>query len=96
VALARSFDSFDSFNFFNLGIFDLCRLLLKIQQLTILSVWRERCPYCTCKNVMHVRGGRYVTGSHIPPQVEQVVLRSAVSEGIWAIGFRALWLLAGP
>ena len=39
--------------------------------------------------------GRYVTGSHIPPQVEQVVLRSAVSQGIRIVGFCALWPLAG-
>ena len=32
----------------------------------------------------------------IPAQVEQVVLRSAVSRGIWTVGFRALWPLAGP
>jgi hypothetical protein len=88
-------DTFNSFDFFNLDIFDLCRLLLKIQRLTILSVWRERCPYCTCKNVMHAKGGRYVTGFHIPPQVEQGVPSSAVSQGIWTAGFRALWPLAG-
>jgi hypothetical protein len=39
-------DTFNSFDFFNFDIFNLCRLLLKIQPLTILSVWRERCPYC--------------------------------------------------
>jgi len=39
--------------------------------------------------------GRYVTGFHIPPQVEQVVPSSAVSQGIWSVGFRALWPLAG-
>jgi hypothetical protein len=39
--------------------------------------------------------GRYVTGSHIPPQVEQLVSSSAVSEGIWTVGFGALWPLAG-
>ena len=88
-------DTFHSFDFFNFDIFDLCRLLLKIQRLTILSVWRERCPYCTCKNVMHVRGRRYVIGSDIPPQLEKVVRRSAVSPGIWTAGFRALWPLAG-
>jgi hypothetical protein len=88
-------DTFNSFDFFNLDIFDFCRLLLKIQRLTILSVWRERCPYCTGKNVMHVRGGRHVTGSHISPQVEQVVPSSAVSQGIWTAGFRALRPLAG-
>ena len=87
-------DTFNSFDFFNFDIFDLCRLLLKIQRLTILSVWSTSCPYRTCKNVMHVRGQRYVNGFYIPPQVEQVVLRSAVSQGIWIIGFRALWPLA--
>jgi hypothetical protein len=94
-SLPNRFDTFNSFDFFNLDIFDFCRLLLKIQRLTILSVWRERCLYCMCKNVMHVRGGRYVTGSHIPSQVEQVVPRSAVSQGIWTVGFSALWPLAG-
>ena len=39
--------------------------------------------------------GRYVTGSHIPPQVEQVVSRAAVSQGIRIVGFRTLWPLAG-
>jgi len=86
------FDTFNSFDFFNFDIFDLCRLLLKIQRLTILSVWSASCPYRTCKNVMYVRGGRYVTGFYIPPQVKQVVLRSAVSQGIWTIGFHALCL----
>jgi hypothetical protein len=50
-------DTFNSFDFFNLDIFDFCRLLLKIQRLTILSVWRASCPYRTCKNVMQERGG---------------------------------------
>ncbi|PYS62133.1 MAG: hypothetical protein DMF76_09410 [Acidobacteria bacterium] len=49
-------DTFNFFDFFNLDIFDFCRLLLKIQRLTILSVWRASCPYRTCKNVMHERG----------------------------------------
>jgi hypothetical protein len=35
----------------------LLRLLSKIQQLTISLVWRGSCPYRTCKNVMHKRGG---------------------------------------
>jgi hypothetical protein len=39
--------------------------------------------------------GRYVTGSPIHPRVEQVVPRSAESKGIRAIGFRALWRVAG-
>jgi hypothetical protein len=50
-------DTFHSFDFFNLDIFDFCRLLLKIQRLTILSVWRVSCPYRTCKNAMQKRGG---------------------------------------
>ena len=50
-------DTFHSFDFFNLDIFDFCRLLLKIQRLTILSVWCASCPYRTCKNVMQERGG---------------------------------------
>jgi hypothetical protein len=57
VVLPNRFDSFNSFDFFNLAIFDFCRLLLKIQQLTILSVWRASCPYRRCKNVMQERGG---------------------------------------
>src|SRR6266478_2876604 len=69
------------------------RLLSKIQRLTISLVWRERCPCCTCKDVTQVRGRRYATGPQIHPQVEQVVPRSAVSQGIWTVGFRALWLL---
>ena len=73
----------------------LLRLLSKIQRLTISLVWRQRCPCCTCKDVTQVRGGRYATGSQIHPRVEQVVPRSAVSQGIWTAGFRALWLLAG-
>ena len=73
----------------------LLRLLSKIQRLTISVVWRERCPCCTCKDVTQVRGRRYATGSEIHPQVEQVVPRSAVSQGIWTVGFRALWPLAG-
>ena len=44
---------------------------------------------------MQVSGDDYATGSQIYPQVEQVVPRSSVSQGIWAVGFRALWLLAG-
>jgi hypothetical protein len=88
-------DTFISFDFFNFDIFDLCRLLLKIQRLTILLVWRGSCPYRTCKNVNAEERWRYVTGSHISPQVEQVVLRSAVSQGIWTVGFRALWPVAG-
>jgi len=44
---------------------------------------------------MHERGGQHVNGSHIPSQVEQVVPRSAVWQGIWTAGFRALWPLAG-
>jgi hypothetical protein len=35
----------------------LLRHLSKIQRLTILSVWRGSCPYRTCKNAMHKRGG---------------------------------------
>src|SRR6266478_830825 len=66
------------------------RLLSKIQRLTISLVWRERCPCCTCKDVTQVRGRRYATGPQIHPQVEQVVPRSAVSQGIWTVGFRAL------
>jgi hypothetical protein len=50
-------DIFHSFDIFNLDIFDFCRPLSKIQQLTILSVWRASCPYRTCKNVMQERGG---------------------------------------
>jgi hypothetical protein len=50
-------DSFNSFDFFNLDIFDFCRLLLKIQRLTILLVWRASCPCRRCKNVMLERGG---------------------------------------
>jgi hypothetical protein len=50
-------DTFHSFDFFNLDIFDFCRLLLKIQRLTILSVWRVSCPYRTCRNAMQKRGG---------------------------------------
>jgi hypothetical protein len=50
-------DTFNSFDFFNFDIFGLCRLLLKIQRLTILLVWRGSCPYRTCKNVMQKRGG---------------------------------------
>ncbi len=73
----------------------LLRLLSKIQRLTISLVWRERCPCCTCKDVTQVRGRRYATGSQIHPQVEQVVPGSAVSQGIWTAGFRALRLLAG-
>jgi hypothetical protein len=42
-------DTFDSFDFFCIDTFDFCRLLLKIQRLTILSVWRASCPYRTCK-----------------------------------------------
>ena len=57
VVFARCFDTFNSFDFFNLDILDLCRLLLKIQRLTILSVWHGSCPYRTCKNVMPKRGG---------------------------------------
>jgi hypothetical protein len=34
----------------------LLRLLSKIQRLTISSVWRASCPYCTCRNVMQERG----------------------------------------
>jgi len=44
---------------------------------------------------MQERGERYVTGFHIAPQVEQVVPSSAISQGIWTIGFRALRPLAG-
>jgi hypothetical protein len=73
----------------------LLRLLSKIQRLTISLVWRERCPCRTCKDVTQMRGRRYATGSQIHPQVEQVVPRSAVPQGIWTVGFRALWLLAG-
>jgi len=62
-------DSFNSFDFFNLDIFDFFRLLLEIQRLTILSVWRASCPYRTCKNVTQERR-RYATGSQIHPQVE--------------------------
>jgi hypothetical protein len=50
-------DTFNSFDFFNLDIFDFRRLLLKIQRLTILSVWCASCPYSTCKNVMQEREG---------------------------------------
>jgi hypothetical protein len=88
----NTFHSFDSFNF---DIFDFCHLLLKIQRLTILSVWRASCLYRTCKNVTQVRGRRYATGSQIHPQVGQVVPRSAVSQGIRTVGFRALWPVAG-
>lgn len=88
-------DSFNSFDFFNFDIFDLCGLLLKIQRLTISSVWRERCLYRKRKRAMHAREGRYVNDSHIPPQVDQVVRRSTVSEGIWIVGFRSLWPLVG-
>jgi hypothetical protein len=88
-------DTFNSFDFFNLDNFDCCCLLLKIQRPKILSVWRGSCPYYTCKSVMQVRGGCYATGSHIPPQVEQVVPRVAVSLGIRTVGFHALWPLAG-
>jgi hypothetical protein len=88
-------DTFNSFDFFNLDIFDFCRLLPKVQRLTISLVWRASCPYRTCKNVPQERGGRYVTGFHIPPQVEQVVPRSTVSPGIRTVGFRALWPVAG-
>jgi hypothetical protein len=49
-------DTFHSFDIFNFDIFDFCRLLSKIQRLTILSVWRASCPYLMCKNVMQMRG----------------------------------------
>src|SRR5439155_21502244 len=42
-------------------IFDFCRLLLKLQRLTILSVWRASCPYRTCKNVMHERSEEHTS-----------------------------------
>src|SRR5580704_1586708 len=70
-------------------------VLSKIQRLTISLVWCERCTCYTCKDATQVRGKRYATGSQIHPQVEQVVPRSAVPQGIWTVGFRALWLLAG-
>jgi hypothetical protein len=50
-------DTFNSFDFFNLDIFDFCRLPLKIQRLTTLSVWRASCPYRMCKNAIRERGG---------------------------------------
>jgi hypothetical protein len=54
---ANHVDTFNSFDFFNLDIFDFCGLLLKIQRLTILSVWRASCPYRMCKNAIRERGG---------------------------------------
>ena len=54
-SLATGFDSFNFFDSFNLDIFDFCRLLLQIQRLTILSVWRASCPYWTCNNGIQVR-----------------------------------------
>ena len=60
MVLPNRFDTFNSFDFFNLDIFDFCRLLLKIQRLTILLVWRASCPYRRCKNVMQERGGAMV------------------------------------
>ena len=36
-------DTFNSFDFFNLDTFDFCRLRLKIQRLTIFSVWCASC-----------------------------------------------------
>ena len=57
MVLPNRFDTFNSFDFFNLDIFDFCRLLLKIQRLTILSVWRVSCPYCMGKNAMLEREG---------------------------------------
>jgi hypothetical protein len=50
-------DSFNFFDIFNFDFFDFWRRSLKIQRLTISSVWRESCPYRTCKNVMQKRGG---------------------------------------
>ncbi len=85
----------DCFDIFDVDTFDFSRLLLKIQRLSIFSVWRGSCPYRMCKNAIQMSGGRYVTGSHIHTQVEQVVPGSAVSQGIWTAGLRALWPVAG-
>ena len=49
-------DTFDSFDFFDFDIFDRFHLLLKIQRLTILSVWRRSCPYRLCTKVSQGRG----------------------------------------
>ena len=89
------FDTFDSFNFFNLDIFDFCRPLHEDSATYNLVSLARVLPLAHVYERNAGERGRYVTGSHIPPQVEQVVPRSAVSQGIRIVGLRALWPLAG-
>jgi hypothetical protein len=88
-------DTFHSFDIFSFDIFDFVASSLENSATyDLVSLARALPLTCVYERNTEERG-RYVTGSHIPSQVEQGVLRSAVSQGIWTIGFSALWLLAG-
>jgi hypothetical protein len=88
-------DTFHSFDIFNVDIFDFDGSSPENSATYDLVSLARVLPLPHLYEPNAGERGRYVTGSHIPPQVEQVVLRSAVSQRIWTIGFRALWLLAG-
>src|SRR6266403_5809613 len=55
-------DTFHSFDFFNLDIFDFCRLLLKIQRLTIFVSLARVLPLPHVQERNARERGRYVTG----------------------------------
>jgi len=95
VVLPNRFDTFNSFDFFNLDIFDFWGSSPENSATYDLVSLARVLPLPHLYEPNAGERGRYVTGSHIPPQVEQVVLRSAVSQGIWTVGFRALWPVAG-
>src|SRR5437588_11926553 len=79
-------DTFNFFDFFNLDIFDFCRLLLKIQRLTIFVSLARVLPLPHVQERNARERGRYVTDSYIHPRVEQVVSSSAVPLGLKIAG----------
>jgi hypothetical protein len=88
-------DTFHSFDIFNFDIFDFVASSLENSATYDLVSLARVLPLSHVQERNAEERRHYVTGSHIPPQVEQVVPRSAVSQGIWTVGFRALWPLAG-
>jgi hypothetical protein len=88
-------DTFHSFDIFNFDILDFVASSLENSATYDLASLARVLPLPHVYERNAGKRRRYVTGFHIP-QVEQVVPRSAVSQGIRTVGFRALWPVAGP
>jgi len=87
--------TFHSFDIFNFDIFDFVASSLENSATYDLVSLAQVLPLPHMQEGKAGERGRYVTGFHIPPQVEQVVPSSAVSQGIRTVGFRALRPVAG-